>query len=160
MKKVYIVRHAKSSWRDIELEDIDRPLKPKGVEAAYDLGFKLKQNNELPVAILSSPANRAIHTAIIVARVLQFSTHQIEINSQLYESSVDSQIECIKKTGNQLSSVMLVGHDPGLTSLVNHFTALDLEKINTAGAVCLQFECATWDEISPENCTHQFTLKP
>lgn len=160
MKKVYIVRHAKSSWREIELEDIDRPLKQKGVEAAYDLGFKLKQKNELPDAILSSPATRAIHTAIILARVLQFSMHQIEINGQLYESGIDSLTDCIKKTGNQLSSVMLVGHDPGLTSLVNHMARLNLEKINTAGAICLQFDCAAWEEISPENCTYLFTLKP
>ena len=72
MKKVFIVRHAKSSWDDMHLVDYDRPLKGRGVKDAYLVSNWLSQNHERPDALYSSPATRALHTAMIFSRNLQF----------------------------------------------------------------------------------------
>ena len=68
-KVLYIVRHAKSSWDYDNMADVDRPLKVKGIKTAYEIARNIKLKNNLPDLIISSPANRALHTAMILARV-------------------------------------------------------------------------------------------
>ena len=83
-KKIFIVRHGKSDWSTPDISDIDRPLKPRGIRDAYKMAKLLKQKKEQIELIISSPATRAIHTAIIFSRILQIPEKNILIEYKLY----------------------------------------------------------------------------
>lgn len=147
MKRVIIARHAKSDWSEAGLDDIDRPLKFRGVSDAYNMAGRLKKRKIHPDLILSSPATRAIHTALIHARELLCDPDVLRITNTLYHSGPGDIIEMIRKLDEQYHSIMLFGHNPGFTDLANHFLAVPLDNIPTAGIVILDFQAATWQEV-------------
>jgi len=147
-KTLQIVRHAKSSWDYNDISDIDRPLKLKGIQSAYEMARRIKIRNALPELIITSPANRAIHTAIIFARVFEFPLSKIKVEENLYATEEDFITDLIKKTDNSISSLMVFGHNPELTNLVNIFVKNTIENISTAGIVTLIFDIEKWKDIS------------
>jgi len=151
MKVLHVVRHAKSSWDDNGVADIDRSLKSRGIRNAYELARKLKLDNLVPQKIISSPADRALHTAVIFARVLNFPLSELEINNMLYDSSTEKILEKIRNIGNEFKSVMIFGHNPEFTDLVNHFVKSPLDNLPTAGTATLKFNTDKWMEIDRDN---------
>ena len=87
MKTLFFARHAKSSWRDADLSDIDRPLKGRGILNAYQMGSHLRQQGLMPDTMITSPAVRAFHTAVIYARQLDFSLDQLAVNQLIYSGA-------------------------------------------------------------------------
>ncbi len=156
LKILHVVRHAKSAWDISDVADIDRALKSKGIKNAYEISRRLKLNNMVPQKILSSPADRALHTAVIFARVFGYPLTALEINSALYETSKKKIIELVKGTGDECKSVMIFGHNPDFTDLVNDFIKSPVDNIPTAGAVTLRFNTASWNGISRENLDSHF----
>jgi phosphohistidine phosphatase len=146
MKTLYLVRHAKSSWDDITLDDIDRPLKAIGVSDAYLIASKLKDQNIIPELIISSPATRALSTAIIFARVLNYPLNKISIREEVYESSPE-EISNVLNEQPLPSSIMIFGHDPSLSQLYNRLSGNSIEKIPTCGVATIIFEDAHWKDI-------------
>jgi phosphohistidine phosphatase len=155
-KILHIVRHGKSSWDNDGTADIDRTLKSKGIKNAYTMARKLKLSDLVPEKILTSPANRALHTAMIFARVLDVPLSEIEINDMFYESSGDKILELIRKSDDSCDSIMIFGHNPDFTDLVNHFIKTPVDNIPTSGAVTLKFNATSWKEIDRKNLEHQF----
>jgi len=149
MKKVlHMVRHAKSSWEVDGIADIDRSLKPKGIRHAYEIARRLKLNHLVPERILSSPADRALHTAIIFARIFELPLHCLQVSEALYDSSAREIIELVKSADDQIQSLMLFGHNPDFTDVVNHFVHSPVEVVPTSGAVSMIFQTDKWKEIS------------
>jgi len=159
-KVLHVVRHAKSSWDFDGIADIDRTLKSKGIRNAYEISRKIKLNQQSPQLIISSPAIRALHTAVIFARVLEFPLKNLEVNNLLYESSADKIIEFIRKSPEDITSIMIFGHNPDLTDLVNHFLKQPLADIPTSGTVTLKFKTTSWKEISHETRDAEFLYFP
>ena len=155
-KVLHLVRHAKSSWDYEGIADIDRTLKSKGIQNAYEISRKLKMSDEAPDMMVSSPANRALHTAVIFARNLGFSLKELQINNLLYESSADKILEFIKSIPDNSKSLMIFGHNPDVTDLVNHFIKSPVENIPTSGVAKLIFKCQSWKEISADNLEREF----
>ncbi len=151
LKTLHVVRHAKSSWDYDGTADIDRTLKTKGIGNAYAISRKLKLSNLFPQKIISSPAIRALHTAVIFARVLEYPLREIEICTLMYESSPDKIMELVRKTGNECKSLMIFGHNPDFTDLVNGFIDKPIENIPTSGVVTLNFASSDWNGISMKN---------
>ncbi|MBN2812464.1 MAG: histidine phosphatase family protein [Bacteroidales bacterium] len=151
MKVLHVVRHAKSSWDYNGTADIDRTLKAKGIRNAYEMSRRLKLSQQVPQKIITSPANRALHTAVIFARVLGYPLSELEISNVLYESSVEKMLDMIKKSDDNLQSVMICGHNPDFTDLVNHFLKAPVSNIPTAGSVTLAFNASSWKEIDRKN---------
>jgi phosphohistidine phosphatase len=151
MKVLHVVRHAKSSWDYEGTADIDRTLKSKGIRNAYTISRKLKLINFIPDKIITSPAIRAIHTAVIFGRVFEFPLSDIGVSNVLYESSSDKIIDMIKKLDDSSKSVMIFGHNPDFTDLVNRFIQSPIDNIPTAGVVTLKFKSTTWSEIGKSN---------
>ena len=147
-KTLHIVRHAKSNWDYDNISDIDRPLKLKGIKNAYEMAIRIKIRNALPELIITSPANRAIHTAIIFARVFEFPLSKIIVEENLYATEQDSIIDIIKKTDNSVPSLMIFGHNPEFTNLANIFVKNTIDNISTAGIVSLVFDIDNWKDIS------------
>jgi phosphohistidine phosphatase len=155
LKILHVVRHAKSSWDYDGTADIDRTLKEKGIRNAYTISRKLKLGSLKPQRIISSPANRALHTAIIFARVLELPPSEIEISNELYESSSDKIMGLIKNLKDDCMSVMIFGHNPDFTDLVNKFMAKPIDNIPTSGVVTLKFNAPDWGGISRKNLESQ-----
>lgn len=147
-KTLHIVRHAKSSWDYDNISDIDRPLKLKGIKNAYEMARRIKIRNTLPELMITSPANRAIHTAIIFARVFEFPLSKVIVEENLYATEEDSIIDIIKKTDNSVPSLMIFGHNPELTNFANIFVKNTIDNISTAGIVSLVFDIDNWKDIS------------
>jgi phosphohistidine phosphatase len=162
LKTLHVVRHAKSSWDYDNTADIDRTLKPKGIKSAYEISRKLKLGSLIPEKIITSPANRALHTASIFARVVGLPLGQVEISSALYESTAKKILDVIQNLDDHCNSVMIVGHNPDLTDLVNRFIKVPMDSIPTAGVVTLTFSVSEWKKIDRSNLTgelHNFPDK-
>jgi phosphohistidine phosphatase len=149
-KVLFIVRHAKSSWDYDNIADIDRPLKLKGIKTAYEIARNLKLKNDLPELIITSPANRAIHTALIFARVFEIPGSLIRIDEGFYDEFVDYYLHQIKKTDESVNSLMVFGHNPGFTELANSLLPQVLNDLPTAGTVKIEFTVDSWEKIDRE----------
>jgi phosphohistidine phosphatase len=155
LKVLHVVRHAKSAWDVDGVADIDRSLKSRGIRKAYEISRKLKLSNQVPQKIVSSPADRALHTAVIFARVFEYPLAQLEINNVLYESSTEKILDFIRAFNDEYISVMIFGHNPEFTDLVNNFIKSPLDNIPTAGVVTLKFGSANWKGIDRSNLDGQ-----
>jgi phosphohistidine phosphatase len=159
-KVLYIVRHAKSSWDYENIADVDRPLKVKGIKSAYEIAREVKLKNNLPDIIISSPANRALHTAMIFARVFGLSSDKVYIDDGFYESSVDYCLEKIMSTDNAVHTLMIFGHNPDFTELACHFLKNQLTGLPTTGTVKLTFAADSWSKIDPSTVSGHSFLFP
>ena len=147
MKTLYIVRHAKSSWKFNELPDRDRPLKGSGIRDALNVADYLAENSVRVDAIFSSPAVRALHTALMFSRRLGFPFSDIQIRDELYLEGWKSMREVARSINNDWDSVMLFGHNPDITHFINHATDTHIRHIPTTGMVSLEFPIHTWAEM-------------
>jgi phosphohistidine phosphatase len=155
-KILYVVRHAKSLWDDDDIADIDRPIKSKGIRKACETAGELKKNRQIPEIIISSPAIRALHTALIFARVLEIPPGKIEINDALYHASANQIINLVRNLGDEHNSVMIFGHNPEFTEIANYFVEPPVDNIPTSGVVELIFSTAAWKTIDRGNLEGQF----
>ena len=147
MKTLYIVRHAKSSWKFPDLADIERPLNKRGKRDVPNMGKHLKKQIVNPDTLISSPANRAYTTAKGIAKSLEIPTSKIEIRKELYHASVPSLINTIYSLDEEWNTVMLFGHNPGFTDLANELCATSIYNIPTCGVAICQFEIDSWRNI-------------
>ena len=149
-RTLQIVRHAKSSWDYDSLSDIDRPLKLRGIKNAYEMARRLKIRNSLPKLILTSPANRALHTAVIFARVFELPFGKLTIEPKLYETGEERLLDLVRNLPDDVNSVMLVGHNPVFTNFANIFVTDPIANVPTAGVVTVTFEADSWQDINKE----------
>jgi phosphohistidine phosphatase len=147
MKKLYILRHAKSSWTDAALSDFNRPLNERGKRDAPLMGIKLADLNILPDLLLSSAANRAFSTALIVAEALNYPKDRINKREDLYLASSRKILKIINFTENKYDSIMIVGHNPGLTDLAIDLGTLQVSNMPTCALVALDFAVDEWQEV-------------
>lgn len=149
MKKLYIIRHAKSSWNDVTINDFERPLNKRGKANAPMMGSRLKAKGVMPDIILSSPAQRAKSTAEMIARELEYAK-KIVFNENIYESSVDELRKILTLVDDKNSTVFLIGHNPELNMLMDYYVKF-YENIPTCGVVEVEFVCDRWADIAPKN---------
>lgn len=147
MKELFIVRHGKSN-RDIEdIADIDRPLKERGIEDGYKMAERLVKQNKIPDKIISSPANRALHSATIFSRVFNYPYHEIQINEKIYSAGTHQMLDIIKDVPREIDSLMIFGHNPTFTDLANYFIENEIDNVPTTGIVDILFEINSWVDI-------------
>jgi phosphohistidine phosphatase len=146
MKTLLILRHAKSSWDDPDLPDIDRPLNKRGKRDAPRVGQRLRQQDLVPDLILSSPARRARQTAEAVALESGFGG-DIEIRTDFYPGEPDDYIENLGQLPDEVERVMVVGHNPGLESLLVELTG-ESAALPTAALAQVEVPVQSWDALS------------
>lgn len=147
MKSLSILRHAKSSWDQPELNDFDRPLNRRGQKNATLMGHWLKHCRYIPELILTSPAVRACTTAQLVASVLYDDpSERIGKDSRIYEASVDDLLELLAEVNDQVGFLMIVGHNPGLTDLANHLGASPIDHMPTCSHCKIDWPVDQWKE--------------
>lgn len=148
MKKLYLIRHAKSDWNDFSLDDFHRPLNKRGERNAPFMGNLLKQKDVNPDIIISSPANRAITTAKAIAKEL--GVKNIIEEEKVYEASFSTLLCLMKKVDDKNDTIFLVGHNPSLNMLASELCNFE-ENIVTCGIVEIELDINSWDDISYES---------
>lgn len=143
MKTIYLVRHAKSSWGVASIADIDRPLNERGYTDAYEMAKRL-QKKSIIAHIVSSPATRAISTALIFARVCNADVKKIDICDLLYESDIKRYTSVLSALSDEHSTVLLFGHNPIITEFANFFGGCGIESMPTCGIVGIEFNEISW----------------
>src|SRR4051812_40448254 len=111
MKELILLRHAKSDWGNEHLKDIDRHLNERGYDDAYFLSALFNKKYKHPQRILCSTATRALSTALIFARAMDFNMAQFTLEPKIYEASVDTLLYVIAQQEDAVRSLMLVGHN-------------------------------------------------
>ena len=149
-RTLFIVRHAKSSW-DIEgISDIDRSLKLRGIRAAYDMARRIKINHLEIDLLISSPADRALHTASIFMRVFEHKFSKLKVDERLYGTGVGVIKQVITSQPEKVRKLMIFGHNPDFSDLATKFAGNSYIELPTCGVCQLIFEMDSWADISSQ----------
>lgn len=160
MKKLFLVRHAKSSWKNASLRDIERPLNKRGYRDAPFMGHLMMTKNIKPDLLIASPAVRANKTAEIFCEEINYPSEKIIIKNELYEASRKDILSVIQLTENNYQSLMLFAHNPGLTELVNYLADNNIDNVPTCATVGITSSIEDWNELDDFNCSLDFFEYP
>ena len=147
MKNLYLTRHAKSSWGNPGLADIDRPLNGRGKKAAPLMGKLIVDRGENPELLISSPANRAFSTAKEFAKEMGGAETNIIVNRAIYGAGAQQLLNLVQDVDDLYNSIMLFGHNPTFTSFCNMLSGENILNIVTCGVVRIDFEFSSWKNI-------------
>lgn len=161
MKEIILVRHSKSDWGHEFLKDTDRHLNERGYRDAYLLSEWYQKTKKLPDLIVSSTATRALSTALIFARTFNFNMQQFHLDQDIYEATAERILQVIGKQNSAVRSVMLFGHNPGLTNACNMLSDdLFFENIPTCGICSYGVDIQNWSELLPKTGTLNYYQFP
>lgn len=146
MKNLLLLRHAKSSWKDPDLLDQERPLKKRGRRAAALIGRFMSSNNLQPELVLSSTATRARQTVELVLESGEFDA-EVRYQERLYLASPATLLETVAQLDSRKQQVLLVGHNPGLEEFLQLITGVE-ETMPTGALAHILMETETWSDIS------------
>ncbi|MCH2032143.1 MAG: histidine phosphatase family protein [Tenacibaculum sp.] len=147
MKTIYIVRHAKSSWKYVSVKDHDRPLKERGINDAHLISKYLAKNINRPDVFISSSANRALHTGIIFCENFGYPMANLKISKQLYSFSDGYLVKTVKALDDNFDSAIIFSHDHGINTFVNKFGSQPIAHVSTCGVVGIKFKEKHWKDI-------------
>ena len=147
MKTLVIVRHAKSSWDNPGLSDHERPLNKRGFRDAPMMGARLVEWGPPVDRVISSSAVRALTTAELITQEMGLPWDEILVEETLYHASEEDMLDLIQDQEDYIDGLMLFGHNPGLTALVNYLSDLDLGNLPTCGVVVIQFDVESWSQV-------------
>ncbi len=159
MKKLYLMRHAKSDWNGYYVSDFERTLNKRGSKDAPMMGEVL-QKLISPDLIVSSPATRAKLTAEAVALKLEYPPEEILFVEDIYEASASEILRVVNGLPDNKNEVLLVGHNPGLTDLINYLNSVRLDNLPTAGVVGFSFDVDAWKSVEIGTGTFLFFEYP
>jgi phosphohistidine phosphatase len=145
MKTLLILRHAKSSWDDPGLADIDRPLNKRGKHDAPRIGQLLRSEDLVPDLLLASPAKRALKTAEAVAEESGYAG-EIAVQADFYPGDPEDFIEVLRSLPDEHERVMVVGHNPGLEELVDALTGESV-ALPTAALAQITLPVDRWSNL-------------
>jgi phosphohistidine phosphatase len=157
MKKLLLLRHAKSSWADASLPDFERPLNERGRHAAPLVGKFMREQKLRPDLIISSPAERARQTIALVLEAAGIQT-DIRYDERIYEASVTSLVEIISQIEDDKTEAMLVGHNPGFENLLERLTG-ESERMPTAALARIIINAESWNEAGEQGGRLEWLVK-
>jgi len=148
MKTILLVRHAKSSWDDFSIADIDRPLNNRGKKDAPEMADRLLEKKIDIDSFVSSPAKRARKTAEIFSKTYGHKKKEVVVKEELYEAGADQFSEVIASLSNEDNTVAIFSHNPGITEFANTLTTTRIDNIPTTGVFAVQADTTNWKEFS------------
>lgn len=160
MLSLYLIRHAKSSWAEPGLDDLNRPLNKRGKSDAPLMAEILLKRNEIPEVVISSPAKRALSTAKRIAKTMGINGERIKTDDRLYMANETDFFNVIWDISDDINRLMLVSHNPGLTDFVNILTGSNILNIPTSGIVRVDFDLKHWKEITKQNSKYIYFEYP
>ena len=154
VKRLRLLRHAKSSWDEPGLDDRERPLAPRGRKATRRLARWITEHDVHPGLVVCSPAVRARETLDPLLDAL--GSPEVEADERLYHASAAELLDRVRELGDELDDVLLVGHNPGFADLslmlARPSTHRDrvAEKLPTGALVTLDASVERWSEVGPD----------
>ena len=160
MKRLAILRHAKSSWDDPGLDDFNRPLNERGWKAARRIGRELKRRGFSFDLVLSSPAARTRETIDGLQEKYDFVA-PIKFEPRLYGASEETLLELVKELPEEVKSPLIVGHNPGLEQLITSLAGDDdnglrervAGKFPTGALAILELPAKRWADVKARSGT-------
>jgi phosphohistidine phosphatase len=147
VKTLYIVRHAKSSWDDPFQDDFDRPLNKRGRTDPPKMANRLKEKQIHPSLLVSSPAQRALSTSMLIAEGIGYEPSNIQTDRRLYHANEEVILEVVQGLNDVHGEVMIFGHNPALTEFVNMLSRKPVtENIPTCGVVSIRMPITSWKD--------------
>lgn len=146
MKTLLVLRHAKADSEEPRGSDHDRALTKKGAKAARRMGELLREKHLVPDLVLSSTAERARTTAELAAREAGYQAN-VELVSELYLAEPPAYFDTLRRLGNEADRVLVVGHNPGIETLIFRLTG-EAENMPTAALAECELPIASWSELS------------
>ena len=144
MKTLFLLRHAKSSWKESGQPDFERPLNERGQRAAPLIGKFMRQQKLRPDLILCSPAERARQTIALVSAAAAF-TAELRYDERIYEASRTRLLTVVSQIDQSVAAVLLVGHNPGLEELLEALTG-EVHHMQTATLAQITLNIERWSE--------------
>jgi phosphohistidine phosphatase len=161
MKKLIFVRHGKAEDPGTGISDYERSLTMKGKIISRLMGKRLREIEKSHVTIITSPAFRAIETALIFAMEFGIESDKIIVNSNLYHKmSLRYFQEILSGAGENCDTVIMFGHNPSFTEIANSLCREGCDFIPKSGVVGISFDIRTWSEIRQRSGKQEFFLKP
>lgn len=148
MKTLTLIRHAKSSWLDMSIDDFDRPLNKRGEKDGPCMNKWLKNHAVQPELILCSPANRARLTLDALA-YLGRHAKDIMLVDDMYETSLMALVSTIQDIPDSVNHAAMIGHNPGLSDLAHYLSRDDFERLVTSAILILELDITQWNDIKP-----------
>jgi phosphohistidine phosphatase len=149
MKRLTLLRHAKSSWTEPSLADHDRVLSERGERDAPKMGKRMAARKVRPSLIIASSAARARATAKFIAEALKYPAEFLQVEKELYLATPDQILELVCSQEDNFSDLLLIGHNPGITDLANRLLpSIGLNNLPTSGVVALDFDTKKWSELA------------
>jgi len=161
MKKLILVRHGKAEDGSYEISDFERSLTLKGKMVASQMARKLKEKEKSPGVMISSPAFRAIETALIFAGEFGISTDEVIMNSNIYFKLGFQNLTALLSTIDEEEEIVtLFGHNPSFTEIADTLSKDGCDSIPKTGIVCLTFNIMTWSDLRRNSGKIEYFLKP
>ena len=158
MKTLFLLRHAKSSWKDESLPDFERPLNRRGKQAAERIGRYLKHELIVPEIVLSSPAVRTRETTERVAKAAKW-TPEILFDQRIYEAGGLQLLEVVSQIENERKTALLVGHNPGIEELLMLLTG-ESKHIPTGTFMQIDLKTSKWTNAADKRAKLAWLVKP
>ena len=159
-RKLFIIRHGKSSWDNEGLDDVDRPLAERGIRSANEMAHRLSESGQVPELILTSPASRALNTALIMSRIWELEADALQIHDPIYMAYVSEIGQVISNVPNEIRNLAIFGHNPSFTMYANQFLDEPLDNLPTAGVVIVTLEADGWKGIGRSHVKGTFVDYP
>ena len=158
MKNLHLIRHAKSSWKDAERADRDRPLKRRGRRDAEAMSGFMRGAGFQCDAIFCSPAARAVQTLEIMRPALGLTAGEIHFEEALYTFDGDDLRQWLAR--QTLGSIAMVGHNPAFADLTGWLSGSEIEKFPTAAWCWLMVDRESWSAIEAGCATIKTLVVP
>jgi len=158
MKTLYLLRHAKSSWDDPALDDFERPLNKRGLKTAPVMGQLMRERNIDPDLVLCSPAMRTKETAKLAFKAAHLKP-EVQYEENIYEAGLKDLLAVIRTVDNSVSTLMIVGHNPGMEELLYGLTGT-VEEFPTAALAKISVKTKFWKDVSKVESVLDWIVRP
>ena len=148
MKTLTLIRHAKSSWLDMSIDDFDRPLNKRGKKDGPFMNTWLKKHAVQPELVLCSPASRARLTLDALSYLSTYAK-ETRLVDDMYESSYLTLVSVIQDIPESIDHAALIGHNPGLSDLAHYLSRDDFDRLVTSAVLILELDITQWKDIKP-----------
>ncbi len=151
MRTLFLIRHAKSSWDNPGLRDFNRPLNERGLREAPLMAQLLANRGVQPDLLVSSPAKRALTTALFFAEQFGIADEQVLREQDIYEAAPTDILQIISHLPDSAAVVCLFGHNPTFTDVANRFSDNFIDNVPTCGIVQIESEAESWKTMYEGN---------
>lgn len=158
MRTLYLLRHAKSSWKDPSQADFERPLANRGRKAC-EIVARLIQDRGLEFdLVLCSTAIRARETIDLVSKYAKLKS-ELRFDERIYEATVSELLEIVSQLENDRKEVLLVGHNPGFEDLLHLFSGTD-HRFPTAAMAKIKLKISKWSDPFDKKASVDWVARP